>query len=227
MLIRPQKYRRIIVCKYKKSPIDISKFEVIQQANSSSHYLYVGKKSPFLSVEAMQKASRPVKFTATGVGSTSWIKALAFSSAMGFKVDFITGYKSLTTAALAVAKGDGEAGIGSSGHLKGVANEVKPIVWLGSSRTAKHPDVPTIKELGHPKLTALDSMRVVVAPPGTPKSALAVLRAAMKKATAEPEYLAFAKKSSLSVNPLGPDGVRESLKVMTEILGSMKSLLKK
>ena len=167
-----------------------------------------------------------MKFTATGVGSSSWIEALAFASAAGFKVDFITGYKSLTTAALAVAKGDGEAGIGSSNHFKGVAEEIKPLVWLGSSRTAKHPNVPTIKELGFPKLTALDSMRVVVAPPRTPKGALAVLRTAMQKATAEPKYLAFAKKSSLSVNPLGPDGVQKSLNVMAGILSSMKSILK-
>ena len=211
----------------KKTPIDVSKFEVIQQANRSSHYLYVGKKSPFTSVAALKKASRPVKFTATGVGSSSWIEALAFASAAGFKVDFITGYKSLTVAALAVAKGDGEGGIGSSNHFRGIADEIKPLVWLGSSRTAKHPNVPTAKEIGYPKLAALGSPRVVVAPPGTPKSALAVLRAAMKKATAEPKYLAFAKKSSLSIDPLGPDGVRKSLNVLAGIFSSMKGILKK
>jgi len=215
------------ILKGKKPPIDYKKFSVVYQVSHSRHYIYVRKSGSLKSLADLKKAGRAIKFTGTGVGAITWVEGNALGAAAGFPVKFVTGYKNLAAAALAVAKGDADAGVGSAHHFKGVADDVMPIVFLGEKRDHKYPNVKSIAELGYPKLTALGSPRVIAAPPGVPVDRMKVLRDATIKALANPDFVKWASEAGYFLRPQGPEGLKTVLQDNAEIYAGLKSLLKK
>lgn len=211
----------------KKPAIDYRKFSIVYKISHSRHFVFVSKKRPFKSVKDLKAAGRAIKFATTGHGSITWVEGSALGSSAGFPVSFVSGYKKLPAAALAVAKGSADAGVGSAHHFHGVAKDVRVIAFLGKTRDPHYPDAPSAIELGYPKLTALGSPRVVSAPPGTSKSRLTVLRTAVKKAVADPEFVKWAAKAGYFLDPTGPAGTWEALEVNAGIYKGLKSLLDK
>jgi putative tricarboxylic transport membrane protein len=211
----------------KKPAIAYKKFAVVYGVSQGRHFLYVNKKSSFKTLADLKNAGRAIKFAATGIGSIVWIEAGAVGGALGFPVKFVTGYKKLPAAALAVAKGDAEASFGSSDHFRAVADDLRPLVVLSSERDPVYPNVPSALELGYPTLTSLGSLRVVSAPPGTPEDRLAVLRAAIKKAVADPTFVVWAKKSGYNLNPMEPEKFWQSLATVAKIYSSLKPMITK
>lgn len=211
----------------KKPAIDYRKFSIVYKVAHGRHFIFVSKKRPFKSLKDLQSAGRSIKFATTGFGSITWVEGSALGGAAGFPVNFVTGYKKLPAAALAVAKGSADAGVGSAHHFKGVADDLRVIAFLGSKRDPRYPDAPSILELGYPKLTNLGSPRVVSAPPGTPESKLAVIRAAVKTAMADPAFVKWADKAGYYLDPKSPAETWKSLKVNAEIYDGLKSLLGK
>lgn len=211
----------------KKPAIDYRKFAIVYKVSHSRHFVFVSKKRPFKSVEDLKSAGRPIKFATTGHGSITWVEGSALGSSAGFPVTFVSGYKKLPAAALAVAKGSADAGVGSAHHFHGVAKDVRVIAFLGPKRDTHYPDAPSATELGYPQLTALGSPRVVSAPPGTAESRLSVLRAAVKRAVADPDFVKWAGKAGYFLDPTDPAGTWEALKINASIYGSLKSLLDK
>lgn len=211
----------------KKPAIDYRKFSIIYKVSHSRHFIFVSKKRPFKSLKDLQSAGRAIKFATTGYGSITWVEGSALGAAAGFPVAFVSGYKKLPAAALAVAKGSADAGVGSAHHFRGVVDDLRVIAFLGPKRDPRFPDAPSIVELGYPNLTVLGSPRVVSAPPGTPESKLAVIRAAVKTAMADPAFVKWADKAGYYLDPRGPAATWKSLKANAEIYGSLKSLLAK
>ncbi len=215
------------ILKGKTPPVDYRKFSVVYQVSHSRHYIYVRKSGPLKSLADLKSAGRAIKFTGTGVGAITWVEGNALGASVGFPVKFVTGYKNLAAAALAVAKGDADAGVGSAHHFKGVGDDVTPIVFLGGKRDHKYPDVPSIAELGYPKLTALGSPRVVAAPPGVPADRMKILRDAVVKAVSNPGFVKWASEAGYYLRPQGPEGLKKILADNAEIYAGLKSLLSK
>ena len=65
------------------------------------------------------------------------------------------------------------------------SNRLKMIAVLSDERSPAFPDVPTMKELGHPNLV-VDTWYGILAPQGTPPSAVATLNAAINDLLAQP-----------------------------------------
>lgn len=212
--------------KGKKAAIDYNKFAVIYKVSQSRHFVFVDKDSPYKSVADLKKAGKIIKFTSTGVGSIAWVEANALGSEAGFPVSFVTGYKSLSRAAFAAAKGEGVAGVGSAHHFKAIKDEVRTIMYFGPSRSPRYPNAPSAKELGYDILTNLGSPRVVVAPPGAPKKRLAVVRRAIKKVMKSGDFVAWAKKTGYGLDPLGPKAFQKSLGANIKIFKNLKSKMK-
>lgn len=65
------------------------------------------------------------------------------------------------------------------------ANRLRMLAVLSDERSPAFPDVPTMKELGHPSLV-VDTWYGIVAPPGTPAPAVATLNAAVNELLRQP-----------------------------------------
>lgn len=209
----------------KKSPINYKNFEIILKVSHSRHYLYVNKKSPFMTITDFKKAGRTIKFSGTGVGAITWIEAQAVGTEVGFPSKVVTGYKSLAEAALATARGEVDASLGSYHHFHGVIQDLRPLVYLSKTRWHGLPDVPTIVELGYPRLSVLGSPRVVTAPPDTPEDRLEVIRNALVKILNSQEFKAWAKEAGYSLDPMGPSELWENLEINSDIYRALEPLL--
>ncbi len=209
----------------KKAAVDITKVPIIYQVAASQFYLIVPKKSPYKSVADMKKAGKSFKFSSTGVGAITWVQASALGATAGFPVNYVLGYKKLGDAALAVAKGDAEAGIGGIVHFRSVRDDVRPIFFFGPKRDKFFPDVPSAGELGYDQLTNLGAPRVITAPPGTPKAYVERLREATKKVMADAAFQEWASKTGFYLNPQGPQGTWKGLNDKIEIFKKLRPIV--
>lgn len=206
----------------RKSPIDYTKFAPILKVDHALFFISVSKKSPFKSIEDFKKAGRPIKFGATGVGSPSYLFPKAVQKAVGFKASFVTGQKNLVASALAVARGDIDASVGTYTHIRGILDDLRPIVYIAEKRSAILPDVPTIAEAGYPDLASLDVPWIIVAPPGTPDDRLTVLRDAIKKVVEKKEFVDWAEGAGYSPIADGPDKIWKGLKTLRGLYESLE-----
>ncbi len=211
----------------KKPSIDYRKFAVVLKVSQSKHFIFVTKKTPYKSLADLKNAGRPIKFAATGIGAITWVEGSAVGATVGFPVTFVTGYRSLPVAALAAARGDAEAGIGGYVHIRGVLNDIRPLVFLGKERDSNLPDVPSISELGYESLAVLGSPRVVSAPPGAPEARLAILRKALQTVIRQPDFIKWAKKSGFNLEPEEPAVFWKTIEANAKIFRSLKPLVDK
>lgn len=211
----------------KKPTIDIRKVEIIYQISQSQFYAFVNKKSSIKSVADLKKAGRTIKFASTGIGAITWVQANALGATVGFPVNFVLGYKKLADGALAVAKGDAEAGVGGAVHFRAVQDDLRPLMFFGPERDSFFPDVPSAGELGYKQLTNLGAPRVITAPPGTPQAAIKTLRAAAIRAVKDKAFVDWATKTGYYMNPQGPKGTWEGLDTKADIFKKLKPLVDK
>ena len=68
---------------------------------------------------------------------------------------FVTGYKNLPKAALAVARGDAEAGAGGYVHVRNVLDDLRILAFISDKKDPNLPDIPTTTELGYSQLSVL------------------------------------------------------------------------
>lgn len=211
----------------KKASIDYNKFAIILKLTDAKQFVYVNKKSPIKSLADLEKAGRPIKFATTGVGAVTWVEANALGATLGFPVKFVTGYKNLPKAALAVARGDAEAGAGGYVHVRNVLDDLRMLAFIADKKDPNLPDVPTTTELGYPQLSVLGVPRIMGAPPGTPEDRLQVIRKAMQEILADAAFQEWALKGGFFLNPEGPDATWKVLKANADIMVGLKPLLKK
>jgi tripartite-type tricarboxylate transporter receptor subunit TctC len=205
----------------KKPALDLKKFEMVYKIAHGPNYIFVRKDLPFKTVKDLAAAGRTIKFASTGLGAITWTEANALAGILNFKISFVLGYKKLADAAVAVAKGDAEAGLGTVSHFKGVKDDVRPLMFFGSERDPNYPDVPSAAELGLKRLTALGSPRIIVAPPGTPKGPVTAIRNAIKSACADKSFLAWMKKSGFYTKCQDPKSTWEVLTDQGKVFASL------
>ena len=100
-------------------------------------------------------------------------------------------------------------------------NIVRVLLYGGEKRDERISDTPTIYEIFDKEKTPDESRRVAdvilrggdfgrpwVAPPGTPKERVNILRDAHAKAMADPALLEEARKGKMEVEPLGGEELR-------------------
>ena len=211
----------------KKASIDYNKFKIILKLTDAKQFVYVNKKSPIKSLADLKKAGRPIKFATTGVGAVTWVEANALGATLGFPVKFVTGYKNLPKAALAVARGDAEAGAGGYVHVRNVLDDLRMLAFIADKKDPNLPDVPTTTELGYSQLSVLGVPRIMGAPPGTPEDRLQVIRKAMQEIVADAAFQEWALKGGFFLNPEGPNATWKVLKANADIMEGLKPLLKK
>ena len=133
----------------------------------------------------------------SGVGAIWHIATLAFEKQFDVKVKHIPYPKGTADIAAAIAGKhiDGTLADPSSFKTQIEAGKLKILAVMADKRTKMFPDVPTFKELGFD--IAIRAWATLVAPKGTPKEVLDVLRNSAKKVSATPEYVDYFLKQGI------------------------------
>jgi len=189
----------------------LKEFSWIGQISAGPYVFAVGAKTPFKTLEDLQKA-KEVLITGTGVGGTAWVTEALTAAVLKYNHRFILGYPSAPASNMGIVRGEGHGralGLDSPGQMQFVHDgHLRPLWVYLEKRSPDFPDVPTIGELGHPELTVLASHRVVTAPPGMPKDRLDILQKAFDAATKDPEVLERFAKMKAKIEPVvGQDWV--------------------
>jgi tripartite-type tricarboxylate transporter receptor subunit TctC len=163
----------------------------------------------------------PATFGGEGAGSDPNIFALLYRNVFGAKIKIVTGYPGTNEIQLAAERGevDGLCGLSWS-TLKGryphwlKEKKANILVQAGIKRQPELPDVPSASELAKEVdqrqilnllLIGQAMARPFAAPPGIPADRRAALIAAFERTTADPEFLAEARRLDVEVNPVRAD----------------------
>jgi tripartite-type tricarboxylate transporter receptor subunit TctC len=214
----------------KEVQYDVRKYNWIGSPEKSDILLYMRSDTPYKSLEDIRKASTPPKCGSTGTAGTDYILARMLEDTLGIKIETVLGYPGGSEIDLAVEKGEVQCRGMTAAPFFGREpfttwrknNFVRVLLYGGEKRDERIPDTPTIYEIFDKEKTPDESRRVAdvilrggdfgrpwVAPPGTPKERVKILRDAHAKAMADPALLEEAKKGKMEVEPLGGEELQK------------------
>ena len=214
----------------KEVQYDVRKFNWIGSPEKSDVLFYMRSDAPYKSVQDIRSASTPPKCGSTGTAGTDYILARLLEDTLGLKIDTVLGYPGGSEIDLAVEKGEVQCRAMTAAPFFGREpfttwrknNFVRVILYGGQKRDERIPDTPTIYEIFEKEKTPEESRRVAdvvlrgvdfgrpwVAPPGTPKERVKILRDAHAKAMADPQLLEEAKKGKMEVEPVSGEELQK------------------
>jgi len=186
------------------------------------------KASGITSVEKWMASKTPVKLGGLAPGTSTPDNATRiFKAALGLPIQLVSGYKGTADVRLAAESGEIAGGCWGWDSIKatwrkGLDSGDVVVVLQANRRT--HPDLPQVPQAL--KLAKTDEgrrmievgihgdsdiVRTYTLPPGTPKDRVQILRQAFTDTLKDPEFLADAKKSNLSVDPVPPDEIEKDI----------------
>jgi tripartite-type tricarboxylate transporter receptor subunit TctC len=200
---------------------DVRKFNWIGSPEKSDVLFYMRSDAPYKSLEDIRKAATPPKCGSTGTAGTDYILARMLEDTLGLKINTVLGYPGGSEIDLAVEKGEVQCRGMTAAPFFGREpfttwrknNFVRVLLFGGQKRDERIPEAPTIYEIFEKENTPEESRRVAevilrggdfgrpwVAPPGTPKDRVKILRDAYTKAMADPQLLDEAKKGKMEID---------------------------
>lgn len=151
--------------------------------------------------------SRPGKlnFGSSGLGNSIHLAAEQFNAEVGIQAVHIP-YKTGPETDAAILSGDVHYAWQSVPSSIGLiqAGRIKPLAVTGDTRDATLPDVPSLKETGHPVLLP-EQLFGMVAPANLPPAILAKLSKAIQVMTADAEFQAAVRKGGGMPSQMGGD----------------------
>jgi tripartite-type tricarboxylate transporter receptor subunit TctC len=189
---------------------DATKFTYLGRVASEDRIIFVGKDSTVKTVDDAKALGRPFKVPSQGVDDDFYAMAM-LGDAIGFDVQFVTGYEGGGDTTLAVIRGDGDGRLTSwtSAQSPLEAGDVRPLITIGKERHPDHPDVPTALEAvtDPAKQNTIRSLmniqtlhRTFFGPPGMDPDAVEAMRAAVTAVLENPGTQEAAKAAELSLS---------------------------
>lgn len=179
-------------------PFDHNDVEVILLIHTSPSVLCVPAKSPYTSLEEVIEDARrrPGEISWAASSGNQLTGSLDFFHHAGTEFKVVPfggggmqptiqtsgGHIDMCFTNIVEAKAQIEAGL------------LRPLAVYGKKRMDIMPDIPTFEELGYPVRCPI--IRMIMAPPGTPRERLEVINAAFQKAVASQKYRDFVASSS-------------------------------
>jgi tripartite-type tricarboxylate transporter receptor subunit TctC len=153
-------------------------------------------------VEYAKAAGRPLTFASAGVGSDGHVMGEAIAAALKISVSHVP-YRS-TAQGLADAAGGHVVfstltSASTSNFVR--AGTLHPLAVTSAQRLADWPDVPTLRELGHPALVS-STWYALSAPAGFPRPVAARLHAELSTFLARPEVQKQLSRYGLLPEPM-------------------------
>lgn len=210
---------------------DLDKFIYLGSTDTGDPYVFYTKADAGLDTVAKVQAKSGVRFGAHAVGHPVYVTARMVAYMLGLKdPKFVTGF---TGPEIYIAMERGELDAHATGAARFVIEKSdwieKKLVHLHASLTVpKGRSHPAFKNLPHLESFAkADKERKLLAmfrafqyprwpyifPPGTPKEPVQIIRAAMRKAFADPEFpVEYTKLMGDPPNPLNGEELEEAIK---------------
>ncbi len=214
-----------------KTKLKYDEFESIIAPIAAPAALIVDSAAPYNSVDEfvsyLKENPGEVMMGNSGVGAIWHIATLAFEDEFGVKVKHIPYPKGTADIAAAIAGKHIQATLADPSSFKSQieAGNLKILAVMADERTKMFPEVPTFKELGFDM--AIRAWAVLVAPKGTPKEALDLLRDVARKVSSTPEYSEYFLKQGIDpTNIIGTDCdemMAEDYAMFEKIIGELMS----
>ena len=202
---------------------DATQLEWLGSMNNEVSGFFLADTSPVQTLEDVF-AGKPLIVGSAGTSSDLHIFSIVVNSIFGAKMKIITGYPGTNEILLSLERGEVDGLLGyswaaartGSGEMLRTG-KLKNILQLGLRKHPDLQDLPLIMDLVKTEndrqvlelVFARQAMgRPFVAPPGTPQSIVATLRAAFMTTMKDPELLAVAKKLDLEVSPMTGEDVQ-------------------
>jgi tripartite-type tricarboxylate transporter receptor subunit TctC len=196
---------------------DALKYEFIGAPVKDNRACAVTKASGISSMEKWISSKTPVKLGAIGGGATEEIPRM-LKVALGLPIQVVSGYKGTSEVRLAAESGEIAGGCWTWDSIRATwtgaiqSGEAVVVLQILSKPHAELPNVPlAINYAKSEEARQLiqvgiqdpsDYYRPFVAPPGTPKERVQILRKAFQDTMKDPELLADATKSKLDIEPV-------------------------
>jgi tripartite-type tricarboxylate transporter receptor subunit TctC len=220
----------------KKAKYDPRTINWIGSAASGHNSCFALTKTGVTSLEAAKKIA--ISIGSTGRGSRTFTYPTALNNLLGTKFKIISGYRGMKDAMQAIETGElsGVCGYGWESVKKrhGRLVDNKTITIIAQFAYAKHPDlqhVPLALDVVKPgkerqaiKLMSIDAYVAwpVFAPPGTPKARVDKIRAAYRKAVADPGMAKDAGRIGIGIAPITGE---EIAAVVADAYGTPKEIV--
>ena len=214
-----------------------AEFNWIGRIDSLINIVFLWHTSPVKTFADAQRVES--KLSGTGVGSTVSIYPTVTNNVLGTKFKLIMGYKGSSDAQLAVERGEVEGHSTSWTAVKVAHPAWRPekminiIVQFALKRHPELPEVPTLVELARDDeerqilravMNATEIGTAFFTAPGVPADRVETLRRAFDATTKDPEFLAEARRTTLTVGPLPGE---ELQKLVAEVAAIPPDILDK
>jgi tripartite-type tricarboxylate transporter receptor subunit TctC len=214
-----------------------AEFNWIGRVESQTNVVFLWHTSKVKTVADAQKMESSL--SGTGVGSTAVVYPTVMNNVLGTRFKIVLGYKGSAVAQLAVERGEVEGHSTSWTAVKVNHPDWRPtkkinvIVQFALQRHPELADVPTVVELARNDeerailravMNATEIGTAFFTTPGVPADRVTALRRAFDATVKDPEFLADAKKSKLTVGPLPGE---ELQKLVGEVSNLSPALLEK
>lgn len=223
---------------------DASKFEWIGAAGVTNLTIVVNSAAGVKNLSDVLK--KEVTVGATGTGSGTYLYPNALNKILGTKFKIVVGYRKGRDIDLAMERGEvngrGGASYGSvlaSSEAKLKSGKQLVIAQIGYKRDPQLADVPLLQEMTDDKekkqilrfiSAPVNLGRPYMAPPGTPKDRVAILRKAFDATMKDKAFLADAKKLKLDLAPASAEEVQkvvdETVKAPAEMIAKVKAAIR-
>ena len=220
---------------------DALKYEYIGAPVKDNRACAVTKHSGITNMERWFAAKAPVKLGGIGGGATEEIPRI-LRVALGLPIQVVSGYKGTAEVRLAADSGEIAGGCWTWDSIRAT--------WSGAIRSGEAIVVLQILNKPHPELAHVplavnfaksdearqliqvgiqdpaDYYRPYVAPPGTPKDRVRLLRKAFSDTMKDPELLTDAGKSKLDIEPVSAEELERTVAGLFKLSPSLLNRLK-
>lgn len=171
---------------------DLSRFTYLAKITTAPRFLFVKGDSPIRTLDQLiaEGRKRPLKVSSVGPASAGSFVLANIIDKTGIQVKDVTGYKSGRTLVVAVARGDVDTTIKTTGGVISFikSGEVRGLVQLSSEQDKDpfFPEVPSAESLGRTDLMPGGILYILVAaPPEVPQAVADVLSKAVHQVIVE------------------------------------------
>lgn len=165
---------------------------------------------------ALAKA-KPLAFASGGNGSPGHMVGEMFKRELGLELMTHIPYKGNAPASQSIVAGETQVFFGAlPGTLAQIrAGKLRPLAVMANERSGFIPEVPTSRELGHPKLQAANWFGVI-APAATPREIIDRLYREISAIAKERDYAERIEKVGLKPYVVGPEQMRAMMRTESQ-----------
>ncbi len=213
---------------------DLTKMSWLVKLASEPPTMIAGKDSSLRTFEDVLNSKNVLKFSASGVGSGSYMNTFILATAFGIRHRIIVGYSG-SQAPLAMMRGEIDLWIGSEDSASTYvrAGRVRVVAQLGgkikgASQIGKYAKTKRAKAVIRLMTSMGNLSRIAAGPPNIPADRLKALRAAVKTAVGDKGFRDLAARAKRSLDPAFGEDVHkmvvELIRQPPEILALLKEL---